>query len=396
MKFNTLKILGLALGLSAMLAACGPEPSKTVEKKEKSVTVANLEENPFIVDTGLQSRSISFENITGGKGMGGKAENPLGVGRKGAPARKIDPGESIEIANISGTGTIRHIWMTTYPEPLFLRGAVIRVYWDGQEHPSIEAPIGDFFGFAHGKTPEFQTAVHSVGKAASMNIWLPMPFVEGARVTFTNETQMPMPLFYQIDYTIGETYGDDVGRLHVLFKRDNPTTEGQDFEILPKRTGKGRFIGTVIGVRPGEDKAWWGEGEVKMYLDGDKEFATIVGTGSEDYVGLSWGLQQTPHLYNGANYVENANPSDTGPISMYRWHMKDPIYWSKDIRVTMQQIGHKNDTGKNPETIADYMDGLFERQDDWSASTFWYEAVPSAPLPPMPDLKARVAGILQK
>ena len=222
-----------------------------------------------------------------------------------------------------------------------------------------------------------------------------MPFLTAARITITNETNVPVPLFYQIDYTVGDKHTEDTGRLHVQFQRENPTTKAEDFEILPTRKGKGRYLGAIIGVRP-DDKHWWGEGEVKMYIDGDKEFATIVGTGSEDYVGLSWGLQQTPHLYNGANYIEGPDTADTGPISMYRWHMKDPIYWKEDIRVTMQQIGHKNDTGKNPETIADYMDGLFERQDDWSASTFWYEAVPSAPLPPMPDFKARVAGLMPK
>lgn len=348
----------------------------------------------YDLNSGLETRSISFENISGAKGAGGKAASPLGVGRKGAPARRINPGDVVEIANFKGNGTIRHIWVTTYPNQNVLRGTIIRFYWDGQETPSIEAPLGDFFGFAHGATPAYQSAVHSVGQASSMNIWLPMPFTKGFRATITNDSDTIMPFFYQIDMTVGDQHETDVGRLHVSFQRQNPTTMGQDFEILPKRTGKGRYIGAVIGVIP-DDKAWWGEGEIKMYLDGDQEFATVVGTGAEDYVGLSWGLQQTPYQYHGANLVSKSNSSDTGPISMYRWHIKDPIVWQKDARITIQQIGHKPKDGQRPDTVAKYLDGLFERQDDWSAATFWYEAVPSAPLPALPPYEERVKGLGQ-
>ncbi len=342
----------------------------------------------YTVNTHLQSRAITFENPTGAPGKGGMVASPLGVGRKGDPARMVQPGEEVELANIKGAGTIRHIWMTMHRTPEVMRSVVIRMYWDGQEHPSVEAPIGDFFGFAHGRTEPFQTAVHSVGKRLALNIWLPMPFRKNARITLTNEAEKRIPLFYQIDYTIGDKHPKDVGRLHVLFRRESPTTLGEDFEILPKRTGKGRFIGTVLGIQP-DYKAWWGEGEVKIYLDGDKEFATIVGTGAEDYVGLSWGIQQNAFLYHGANLVTNEDTSDTGAVSMYRWHIPDPVYWRKDIRVTVQQIGHEG----QGTTLADYKAQLFERQDDWSAATFWYESVPSAPLPPMPDRAARLAGI---
>lgn len=384
----------LQLLISMLLVACSSMETATITSKKVSVSMINLVENPFVLDTGLQSRSISFENMTGEPGVGGQASSPLGVGRKGAPARRINPGETVQIADISGAGTIRHIWITTLPNSDVMRGTVIRVYWDGQEYPSIEAPIGDFFGFAHGSTPPFQTAVHSVGAAGSLNMWLPMPFVDGARVTISNEGEEIIPFFFQIDYTIGESYPADIGRLHVLFRRENPTSLGQDFEVLPLRKGRGRYMGTVIGVRP-DDSAWWGEGEVKMYIDGDKEFATIVGTGAEDYVGLSWGLQQTPFLYNGASFVEHndGGKKGTGAISMYRWHMLDPILWSSDMRITMQQIGHKPKDGVPPDTMEKYLGGLFERQDDWSAATFWYEAVPSEPLPKMPNYKERTADL---
>jgi hypothetical protein len=160
----------------------------------------------------------------------------------------------------------------------------------------------------------------------------------------------------------------------VLFRRENPTTEKQDFEILPLRKNKGRYIGTVIGVRNLHPERWWGEGEVKMYLDGDKEFPTIVGTGTEDYVGLAWGLQPVQYTYHGCNLNEK------GFASIYRWYLPDPIAWRKECRITMQQLIPNK---------GNYVDSA----DDWCCSTFWYEPTPSAPLPAMPDLKARTANI---
>jgi len=203
-------------------------------------------------------------------------------------------------------------------------------------------------------------------------------------MTITNEGRMPMMFFYQIDYTLGDKHPEDVGRMHCVFRRENLTTLGKDFELLPKRTGKGRLIGSVIGVRY-LDKEWWGEGEMKAFIDGDGEFPTICGTGAEDYVGLSFGMQQTPFLYNGCSLNENQF------VSMYRWHHHDPIIWKNEIRVTIQQIGHKQ-TSMNP---AEYMNQLYERQDDWSAATFWYEPVPSTPLPPMPDFAARTQDLFK-
>lgn len=344
-----------------------------------------LESAPYLLDTGLESRSISFENPTGARGAGGQAASPLGVGRKGAPARMIAPGEEVQLCDIEGPGTIRHIWMTTFNAPVFLRGPVIRAWWEAQDHPSIEAPVGDFFGNAHGKVAAYQSAIHSVGENAGLNLYLPMPFVARARITITNESAVPMPLFYQIDYTIGDDHPDDVGRLHALFRRENLTTLGEDFELLPKRRGTGRLVGSLIGVRVTDTERWWGEGEVKMYLDGDDEFATIVGTGSEDYVGLSFGIQQTPYRYHGCSLNQN------GFITMYRWHLPDPVYWADEIRVTIQQIGHKGESM----TAEDYPNQLYERRDDWCTTTLWYEPVPSEKLPEMPGLEARMKDLFR-
>jgi len=330
---------------------------------------------PYLLDTGLVSRSISFENPTGAPGEGGKAASRLGEGRKGAPSIRLKPGQEAQLCDIKGPGTIRHIWMTTDREPANLRSLVIRTWWDGQQHPSIESPIGDFMGFAHGKVMPYDSAVHSLGKNAGMNIWLPMPFNKRAKITLTNEGPKDVPLFYQIDYTLGDKHPRDVGRLHVLFRRENPTTIKQDFVLLPQRKNKGRFIGAVIGIRNTHPEQWWGEGEIKIYMDGDTDFPTICGTGSEDYVCLSYGMQQTPYFYNGCSLT------DKNFVSMYRWHLPDPIAWRKDCRITIQQIAWKQ--------------GLAETQDDWSCATFWYEPTPSEQLPSMPDVKARTADIWQ-
>ncbi len=336
------------------------------------VDVSEIIHKPYLLDTGVESRSISYENRAGEKGAGGKAASNLGVGRKGSPSVNIAAGQTFELCDIKGPGVIRHIWMTTRGEPVNLRSLVIRAFWDGQEHPSIECPLGDFMGIAHGRVAAYQSTVHSVGERAGMSIWLPMPFAKRARMTMTNDGKNPSVLFYQIDYTINDRLSEGFGRLHVLFRRENPTTLKKDFELLPLRKGSGRFVGSVIGIRPLAPD-WWGEGEIKAYLDGDTEFPTICGTGSEDYVGLSWGMQQTAFTYNGCSLNKE------GFVCMYRWHLPDPILWKKDCRITIQQIGWRQ--------------GLFERQDDWSCATFWYEPIPSGKLPPMPAVDERTAEV---
>ncbi len=357
--------LAAIFSAAALLGVCAARAT--------AAEASNPVHEPYLLDTGLISRSISFENPTGERGAGGKAASRLGPTRKGAPARDIKPGETVQLCDIEGPGTIRHIWITTDRDPAVQRACVIRGWWEGQEHPSIECPIGDFFGFAHGRIMSYQSAVHSCGPTGGRNLWLPMPFGSRARFTFSNEGDKTVPLFYQIDYTVRDVHPRDVGRLHVLFRRENPTTEKRDFELLPLREQKGRFIGSIMGIRNLHPDQWWGEGEIKVYMDGDRDWPTIVGTGSEDYVGLAWGIQQAAFLYNGCSLNEK------NFVSMYRWHLPDPLAWRDRARITIQQIAWK--------------DGLAETQDDWSCATFWYEPVPSAKLPPMPDAQARTADI---
>jgi hypothetical protein len=362
-----------------LAAQCAAVPVLCLCPAGVAQQTVDLVHQPYLLDTGLLSRSISFENPTGAPGGGGKAASALGVGRKGAPSRVLKPGEAVQLCDIKGPGTIRHIWMTmrAFPphlapnQPAVLRSLVIRARWDGQEHPSIECPVGDFFGFAHGKVSAYQSAVHSLGPLSGLNLWLPMPFTKQATIALTNEHDKDVVLYYQIDYTLGDKHLDNVGRLHTLFRRENPTTKKRDLELLPQRKGKGRFIGAVIGVRNLHADQWWGEGEVKVYLDGDTQFPTICGTGSEDYVGFSWGIQQATFLYNGCSLKEKDF------VSMYRWHLPDPIVWQQEARVTIQQLGNPGG----------------ETEDDWSCATFWYEPTPSASLPPMPGVQSRTIDI---
>ena len=238
-KIGFIFVVGVCLSLQSQWAAAQSQ--------------ASLVQQPYFLNTGLVSRSVSFENPSGAAGGGGKTASHLGVGRKGSALRMIEPGETIQLCDIEGPGTIRHFWMTTLAEPANLRCCVLRslvicAAWDDQKHLSIECPLGDFFGFAHGKVVGYQSAVHSIGPNAGMNLWLPMPFVKRAKFSIRNDGSKAVPLCYQMTFTLHDKHADDVGRLHVLFRRENPTTEKRDFEILPLRNNRGRYIGTVIGV----------------------------------------------------------------------------------------------------------------------------------------------------
>lgn len=189
-----------------------------------------------------------------------------------------------------------------------------------------------------------------------------------------NESGVEARFYYQMDYTIGDRHQEDFGRFHVLFRRENPTTLKEDFELLPKRVSRGRYLGAVIGARILDRTHWWGEGEAKIYLDGDREFPSICTTGSEDYACLGFEVQETTHPYGGCTLCRDEF------VSFYRWHLPDPVYWKKDIRVTIQQLGIEKGI-------------LFERQDDWCCSSFWYEPVSSAPLPSFSDITDRLADI---
>ena len=323
----------------------------------------------------LKSRSITAENPTGEKGMGAKEAGRLGPGRKGRASILFEPGETRVIAEIDGSGCIRHIWMAFKREPELLRGAVIRIFWDGNPYPSVECPLGDFFGVAHGRAVSYSSLLTAMVEGRGMNTWIPMPFVKSARIEVENCSSVQGPLYYQVDYTLGDDVSD-TGRLCCTFRRENPTNIGQDFTILERVEGGGSFLGCVIGVRTlGEH--WWGEGELKVYLDGDEEYPTICGTGTEDYILSAWGVGQHANLYQGCPLHRK------DLISFYRWHVLDRIYFHTDIKITMQQIG------KGPEPGS-----LFERSDDWSAAAFFYLSEP-VKLPEIPGYENRLSDLIE-
>jgi hypothetical protein len=356
--------------------------------------------DPSRIDLGLESRAVTFENPTGAKGAAGTAHG----GRKGAPNRLFRSGERIVLADLEGPGTLRHFWLTVPPmQPDRIRAIRIEVFYDGLAEPSICVPMPDFFGVPLGRPVPLTTALTTIQEGRGFNSYVPMPFESRVRVEIQNESGADFPLYYQIDYTLEMSREREASFLHVSYRRENPTTMKQDFVIAEGLKGPGRFLGCVTGIRVLQDDlfAWYGEGEVKFYLDGDRALPTLCGTGLEDYVGTAWamGAHQTP--YQGVPFEvrdpqnRRRMPDMTG---FYRWHLADPILFREDLKVTIQQIGavflpadqedmQQTIEASNPlagpgwqgqrgDRIANW--GVAERSDDYSAAAFLYCRAPQA------------------
>jgi len=360
----------------------------------------------YEMPTGVEPRWASPENPTGAKGAGGTVNG----GRKGAPTIAIKAGESKVLAEAKNTsGTIRRIWMTFWDRsPQMLRSLKIEMFWDGATKPAVSAPLGDFFGIGLGQTTQFQSVFFSNPEGRSFNAIIPMPFKTGMRIVMTNESKNDLPeLFYDVEYTIGDKHPANALYFHAYYRRENPTVLQKDYEILPQITGKGRYLGANIGVIVNTKEyfnTWWGEGEVKMFLDGDRALPTIVGTGTEDYIGTAWGQGAFAHLYQGSPVADEK----TMRWSFYRYHVTDPIYFYRDIRITMQQIGYlaehsrpplienkrtlyRAGAGRVPMDMT--KDGKFERSDDWSSTVYFYLDKPTNNLPPIDSVEKRTVGL---
>lgn len=358
-----------------------------------------------VVDTALDSRAVTFENPTGERGAGGRAAG----GRKGAPSRRVRAGERVVLADLEGPGVVRHIWMTLPPaRPESMRGVWMEVFYDDATEPSISVPCVDFFGVPHGRPVAYASALTSMPEGRGLNAYFPMPFHGRLRVELTNGSARAIQLYYQIDYTRQRELPVDVGVLHCSFRRENPTTMTRDFVIANVAGGAGRFLGCVVGVRVIDDGSWYGEGEVKVYRDGDTDFPTICGTGLEDYVGSAWGMGVHHGPYAGAPLVVERTPGrDAGTamaslpafVGFYRWHVVDPIVFTDELRVTIQQIGmHTVPAGEgaadsfaafaaaHPAAGDGWLRGLpgvealgiHERVDDYCATAFFYLRTPQA------------------
>jgi len=283
---------------------------------------------------GAHTRWSSFENPTAAKGAGGRENR----GAKGHAFDAIAAGETKTLLDVKGAGEIRRIWFTVRDrDPDMLRSMRLDIYWDGRPTPAVSVPAGDFFGAILGRPVAFENELFSDPEGRSFNCYILMPFRIGARVTMTNESARHIPLFfYDIDTIALDKPDPDSLYFHASWHRERWTTLGRDFELLPHIQGEGRFIGVHVGVITHPDNTgWWGEGEVKMYIDGDKDLPTIIGTGTEDYIGTGWG-QGTYHQRYQGSLVSDAK---TGQYAFYRYHIPDPVYFHKEIRVTMQQIG---------------------------------------------------------
>ncbi|REE57501.1 Protein of unknown function (DUF2961) [Paenibacillus taihuensis] len=347
------------------------------------------------------SRAFTAENRSGAVGSGGQANN----GRKGAPCIVgFRQGQTIELLNCDGPGVVRHIWMTLPPGNAdHMRNVILRMYWDGQEHPSVEAPIGDFFGVAHGRQVKMQSDCVSMQAGKGLNCWIPMPFRKKAVITIENDSSSDVAmLFYQIDATVGDELDEQAGCFHARFRRNNPCPMHEDFVIADHIKGQGVYLGTTLGVRSIYRDCWWGEGEVKFYIDGDSDYPTICGTGAEDYMGSAWGLEEVLTPYQGAPLVDGEN----GLYSIYRFHVRDPIYFQDSLKVTVQQIGygpidkaeryfgdrlvHYRAAGASEEDDHRY----FELSDDYSAVAYWYQTLPSQPFDHFPNREERSRDLL--
>ncbi len=378
-------------------------------------------DNPFNTSLfefqNLEPRWNSFENPTSGKGTGGQENR----GAKGHPYDFLKAGETKVLMDVSGPGIINRMWFTIQDRsPQMLRSLRIDMYWDGEEVPAVSAPFGDFFGNGLGRMVAHESKLFSSAEGRSFNCFIPMPFRSGAKVTVTNEGAADLDmLFYDINFVQISNWNNDYLYFHCFWNRDTATTPGEDYVILPRVEGKGRFLGVNFGVmaNPVYQKSWWGEGEVKMYLDGDGEFPTLIGTGTEDYIGTAWGQGAFINRYTGCPVADTENDHWT----FYRYHIPDPIYFNREFRADIQAMGGnmKNkvieflDNGAPliPVTIqegqefmrlmdsvpsvdlkrGDLMDGWtnFYRSDDWSSTAYFYLDMPANKLPQLAGLELR-------
>jgi hypothetical protein len=363
-------------------------------------------------ETPVQTRWYTFENVKAEKGAGGQARH----GRKGAPATGLGAGQSLEIMNATGSGTVRRMWMTLWNrDAAALRGIKIEMYWDGAKTPAVSAPFGDFFCHSMGHMVAFENACFSSPEGRSFNCCIPMPFRKSARIVLVNESEIDNGVYYEVDATLGDRHDENMLFFHACWRRENPTTLRKDMTILPKVEGKGRFLGCHLGIRLHPDCVnwWWGEGEVKMYLDGDKEFPTLCGTGTEDYIGTGYGQGLFDHQYQGNQFISEKKDA----YGFYRLHIPDPVYFYEDIRVTIQVMGGPSyeallkSLDKNPalrfmkagdgteyytreELEADPEKAeVMERVDDHCATAYWYMNKPENGLRPIADVKDRVKDL---
>jgi hypothetical protein len=300
-------------------------------------TSATAQDELYRYRDGERTHWVSPENPTGAKGAGAR-ENK---GAKGHAFETIAIGGSHVLADISGPGVIDRMWMTIEDRsPEALRGLKLEMFWDGAPTPAVSVPLGDFFLHGAGEMVSMETALMASPEGRSFVSYLPMPFRTRARLVVTNESLKPVNLiFFDINYRAVRSQPADMLYFHAWWSRDRATRLGEDFRILPRIQGRGRFLGASVTVltNPIYEKTWWGEGEVKIALDGDRmDSPSLVGTGTEDYIGTAWGQGAYINRFQGAPI---ATWEGEGRWTFYRWHVPDPVWFERDIEVALQMIG---------------------------------------------------------
>lgn len=312
----------------------------------------------------------------------------------------VRPGDVTEICDISGAGCIKHIWMTMatdapVEEILLPRKIVLRMYWDGETDPSVEAPIGDFFGLGHGITKNYTSAclMMSPEDGKSFVSYFPMPFASRARIEIESEANQPIKFYFYVDYEEYDSLPDDQLRFHAKWNRECPTqgiddcgvdnaffefggknTTGEGNYVILDAVGKGHYVGCNLNIhnlRSTREWNWYGEGDDMIFIDGEPWPPSLHGTGTEDYFNTAWCPQQevcTP--YHGI--ILGGGPNWSGKISVYRYHIQDPIMFDKSIKVTIEH-GHNN-----------------HRSDDLSSTAYWYQSEPHVKFAPLPKVKDRL------
>ena len=343
------------------------------------ITATAFAQDLYTMPKGAQSHVSSFENLNGQKGAGGKTNN----GAKGNAFEGLSARESKTLLQVNGAGIIQRMWFTIIDRsPAMLRSLRLRIYWDGQAKPAVDVPFGDFFCAALGRPVAFQSALFTDPEGHSFNCYIPMPFKTGAKVVLTNESGKNLSaVYFDIDYITLPQPQPDMLYFHACWNRSIHSTLGADFEMLPEVKGRGRFLGVNVGVNvdPNYGTTWWGEGEVKMYIDGDKKYPSINGTGTEDYIGTGWGEDKFTNQYQGCLLADTAKKQ----YAFYRFHIPDAIYFDHNFKADIQQIGGglnnqvKGMQAKGvpftPVTVASFNKGfirLFEHPQDISDSSF--------------------------
>lgn len=333
-----------------------------------------------------KTRSISPENFTGEPGKGGmatleqgsakNAAQDLGQGWKVNPYVVIEPGQTFTMAEITGSGAIQHIWMTPTGNWRF---SILRFYWDDEKEPSVEVPVGDFFGMGWGEYAHLNSLAVTVNPGSAFNCYWAMPFRKKCRITMENIAPEKMTLYYQVDYTLTDVPAD-AAYFHAQFRRNNPT-KGSLYTLIDGVKGRGHYVGTYMawGVN---NNGWWGEGEIKFFMDGDDKFPTICGTGTEDYFCGSYNFenrktkqyQEFSTAYAGLHQVIRPDGmyASQQRFGLYRWHVMDPVRFEKELKITIQDLGWRN--GRP----------YLAQQSDISAVVYWYQNEPHASFPKLP------------